>query len=154
MTQVLLYHACFLSPSALHFLLRPFLSALKVSLSQPSRYRQILIFFSLISVTYFYIFLQQDSAVELPCLLICSIVSSSIYLCGLQSMSTPPLSLPHSASRFIPSHLSPSLPLQLWQRMISPPILCPGCPGQELQCGGSRGGGWGLGGDLREMDLI
>lgn len=77
--------------------------------------------------------------------------------CGLQSISTPSI-FPHSASYFIPPlPLSPSLPFQLWQRMISPPYwpVCPGCPGQELLlCGGSRGCGWGLGGDLTEMDLI
>lgn len=33
------------------------------------------------------------------------------------------LSLRHSASHLIPTHLPPSLPLQLWQRTISPPIL-------------------------------
>lgn len=78
-----------------------------------------------------------------------------LYLCILylfmwSAKSTPPI----SPSFCLSFYSIPSLSLQLWQRMISSPILWPGCPGQELQCRASRGGGWGLGGDLREMDLI
>lgn len=64
------------------------------------------IFLSVLFLCFCFFFPHQDGAVQLSCLLMCSICASSIYLCGLQSQ--PLLSLPHSAFRFIPSHLSPS----------------------------------------------
>lgn len=117
-------------------------------------YQQILSFFSYISVSsvstgFFGVFFpHQDCAVQLSCLLMCSLCILHLFMWFAKS--TPPI----SPSFCLSFYSIPSLSLQLWQRMISPPILWPGCPGQELQCGASRGGGWGLGGDLREMDLI
>lgn len=64
------------------------------------------IFLSALFLRFWFFFSHQDCAVQLSCLLMCSICASSIYLCGLQSQ--PLLSLPHSAFRFIPSHFSPS----------------------------------------------
>lgn len=116
-------------------------------------YQHILSFFSYISVSSVSTFLLFFSP---PGWCSAAFLSPNVlYLCILylfmwSAKSTPPI----SPSFCLSFYSIPSLSLQLWQRMISSPILWPGCPGQELQCGASRGGGWGLGGDLREMDLI
>lgn len=99
MTQLLLYHARFLSPSARHFLLRPFSHCslklcllfifLKCVLSANSQL--LFIYFCQLCFYVFFFFPHQDCAVQLSCLLMCSICASSIYLCGLQSQ--PLLSL-------------------------------------------------------------
>lgn len=64
---------------------------------------------------------------------------------------TPPLSLSVSLSLCLSS-----VPLQLWQRMISSPIRSrvPRLAWTRAALWREYGWGWGLGGDLREMDLI
>lgn len=139
MTQLLLYHARFLSPSAPHFLLRPFSSRFRsqsllfiffqcvLSACAPTISHFLFMFISVSSV--FYVFppseVHNAAPVSLNIFCLCSLYLF-IY-CGPQSTSPPPpppiLSHPHSAFHFIPSHLSPSIPLQLWQRTISPPVL-------------------------------
>lgn len=119
-------------------------------------YQQILSFFSYSSFSSVSTVFWGFFFFPPPGLCSAALLSSNVlYLCILHlfmwsAKSTPPI----SPSFCLSFYSIPSLSLQLWQRMISPPILWPGCPGQELQCGASRGGGWGLGGDLREMDLI
>lgn len=73
-----------------------------------------------------------------------------LFLLGLKACSLSPLSI--SPSFCLPFHSIPSLSLQLWQRMISSPILS--CVPRLPWPRAAVWRGWGLGGDLREMDLI
>lgn len=74
----------------------------------------------------------------------------SSFFCCLQSHVPPSLPCTISPSVCL-SYSIPSLSISPPPAVAAddkrpPPLfgpLCLGCPGQELQCGGSRGGGWG-----------